>query len=141
MVAQLNWPTTLPQRVLARSLRARQLPGMLDRYEAIPPIYFVRSRAKHRTLSGTLRLTWEQRDIFLTLEPSLRGKRFNADFENFGATRETALDSWDLSALENGQGFLLNMNLTVFEVSQLVIDLYPDSGTITLTGVSPPVLL
>lgn len=137
MVAQLDWPASLPARMQETGARVQPAPQLIDRFEAVPPIYFIRSRAKFRRVSGNLRMTFAQRHLFLQLEPGFRGQRFNADFEGLGATRETVIDDWGLAPIPNGSGWLLNLTLTVFDVGALLISLYPTEGAAGVTGNAP----
>lgn len=137
MVASLNWPAAMPQRLQAQSARMQQGAQLVDRFEAAVPIYFLRSRAKTRRVSGALRITFPQRDLWLQTEPSLRGKRFNADFENLGATRETVIDDWSLAPTSQGVAFMLSLTLTVFDAGQQFISIDPAEGSVLLVGNSP----
>lgn len=137
MTASISWPNTLPQHFQAQSARMQPGPQLVDRYEAATPIYFLRSRAKTRRISGSLRLTFVQRDFWLGLEPSLRGRRFNADFERLGSTRETIIDDWSISAATQGTTFILALTLTVFDSGIAPVSIYPDTGIISSTGNTP----
>lgn len=137
MVASLNWPTAMPQRLQAQSARMQPGTGLVDKYDAGVPIFFVKSRAKTRRLSGALRITFPQRDLWLQIEPSLRGRRFNADFENLGATRETVIEDWSLAPTSQGVGFMLSLTMTVFDAGQQFISIDPGEGTALFVGNSP----
>jgi len=137
MVASLNWPSEMPQRLQAQSARIQPGPQLVDRYEAATPIYFVRTRTKTRRVTGNLRITFPQRDLWIQIEPSYRGRRFNADFENFGSTRETIIDDWSLAPTTGGTAFTLSLVLTVFDAGQKFTTLEPSEAAVLFVGNSP----
>lgn len=137
MTASLDWPVNLPQRGLEQGFRAGSAERLVDIHPSIPPIYFVRSRALFRKVSVSLRLSFPQRDFFLQQEPTLRGRRFNADFEGLGSTRETIIDDWSLSAIPNGAGFILSLSVSVFDTRIALVVLAPTSGEIRYVGGIP----